>query len=212
MTTRAERATVLAVDDRRESRQRYERRLGDDFEVVTAASGEAALDVLPDGVDVVLLHQDLPDTGSDDVLFSIRTAGYDCRVAKITEQEPTEDVIEAGFDAVLVEPATADELREIVERLLARSSYETQLDELYSLCVKRAKARADGGVDGSHHEECSSPGDGSEGRDDACSVDPSEVAEIEARIREIRTTVDETVSMFETSDYRASFRDLAESG
>lgn len=220
MTIRAERATVLAVDDRRDSRRQYERRLGDEFEVLTAENGATALDMLDETVDVVLIHRTLPDTTSDEVLFSIRAAGYDCRVAMVTDEEPATDAIETGFDATLVKPVTADDLTETVERLLARSSYETQLDELYSLCVKRAKARADGGVNGvdSGVDNGVDNGGGTRRPDDdggdgeRSDAETSDVAEIEARIREIRESVDETVSSFETTDYRASFRDLTENG
>lgn len=212
MTTRADRATVLAVDERRESRRRFERRLGDDHEVLTADNGDAALELLDQDVDVVFLARTATGASSDEVLFSIRSTGYDCRVAMVADEEPSRDVVEDGFDALLVEPVSPADLMETVDRLLARTSYEAQLDELYQLCVKRAKARADGGVD--------NPGDtvdaqlGSDGatEDRTDDVPAGDVAEIEAQIREIRESVDETVSSFQTSDYRASFRDLPETG
>lgn len=205
MNTRADRATVLAVDERRHSRERMGRRLGDEYEVLTAENGDVALETLDDHVDVVLLSRSLSGTTSDEILFSIRSAGYDCRVALVADEEPVEDVVDVGFDALLVEPVSAAELTETVERLIARTSYESQLDELYQLCVKRAKARADGGVDNGGGSDASS------GRESSCDCDDvhgGDVAEIEARIREIRESVDETVASFERTDYRASFRDL----
>ena len=213
MTTRADRATVLAVDERRQTRRRFERRLGDDHEVLTAESADVALEMLDQDVDVVFLARTPSVADSDEVLFSIRSAGYDCRVAMVAGEEPARDVVEAGFDALLVEPVSASELSATVDRLLARTSYESQLDELYQLCVKRAKARADGGVDSPDTAGLDRPGNGDAGddrADDGRTGDAAtgDVAEIEARIREIRDSVDETVSAFETTDYRASFRDL----
>lgn len=205
MNTRGERATVLAVDERQPSRRRYERRLDDDYDVLTAENGDVALEMLDEDVDVVFLSRTLSGTTSDEVLFSIRSTGYDCRVALIADAEPAEDVVDVGFDALLVEPVSTPELSETVERLLARTSYESQLDELYQLCVKRAKARADGGVDNGE------AGESSRGLESSCDCDDThcgDVAEIEARIREIRESVDETVASFERTDYRASFRDL----
>lgn len=208
MNSRAERATVLAVDERRPSRERFGRRLGDDYEVLTAENGDVALELLDEHVDVVFLSRTLSGTTSDEVLFSIRSAGYDCRVALVADAEPVEDVVDVGFDALLVEPVSAAELSETVERLLARTSYESQLDELYQLCVKRAKARADGGVDNGRES------DATQGQESSCDCDydhDGDVAEIEARIREIRDDVDETVASFDRTDYRASFRDLPSS-
>lgn len=211
MTTRAERATVLVVDERRPSRQRFARRLAAEYEVRTAENGDVALELLDEDVDVVLLARNRSGTNSDDVLFSVRSAGYDCRVALVAEDEPAEDVVDEGFDALVVEPVSSTELTETVDRLLARTSYESQLDELYRLCVKRAKARADGGVDSTDEGRAPRHGDESESANDGectCDVDSGDVAEIEARIRETRESVDETVASFETTDYRASFRDL----
>lgn len=191
MTTRAEGATILAIDEHPEYRRRYERRLDDRHTVHTAESGAAALERLDDGIDVALVCQDLSDTTCDDILTTIRAAGYDCRVAVVSGTEPTEDLIDRGFDAQIDRPLHQEDLNDTVERLLARSSYESNLQELYRLCAQRAKARADGGQDGDQSS--------------------SEVAELEERIRELREAVDEDVSAFEATDYRASFRDLPRS-
>lgn len=208
MTTRADRATVLAVDERQPSRRRFERRLGDGHVVLTAADGDVALEMLDQDVDVVFLAETASGASCDELLFSIRSAGYDCRVAMVADEEPARDVVEEGFDALLVEPVSAAELTATVDRLLARTSYESQLDELYQLCVKRAKARADGGVDSPVDAGLADPGNSDAGDDGVGDVANGDVAEIESRIREIRESVDETVSSFETTDYRASFRDL----
>lgn len=211
MTTRRERATVLAVDDLPEYRRLYRRRLGDEYEVLTAKSGPAALDMLGDAVDVVLLDRSMSDMSGDDVLGRIREANHDCRVAKVTADEPDDDIIDRGFDAYLVRPFTTEELTQTVDRLLARSSYEAHLQELYTLCVKRAKARADGGVNGAKGD-CDSISPETEAvasdEDVDSEADTGDVAAIEERIREVKGQVDETVSTFDTADYRASFRDL----
>lgn len=201
MTKGADQPTVLAVDDLPEYRRLYERRLGDDYEVITAENGSVALEALGDAVDIVLLDRSMPDMSGDEVLEAIRDANHDCRVAMVTANEPDEDVIDTGYDAYLVKPVTGDELVRTVERLLARSSYEAQLQELYTLCVKRAKARADGGADDAIEPL---------GAGDDADAETADVAAIEERIREIRERVDETVSSFDTADYRASFRDLPE--
>lgn len=231
MSTRAERATVLAVDDLPEYRRLYERRLGDDYEVLTAESGEAALDVLDDRIDVVLLDRSMPDMSGDEVLATIRADGLPCRVAMVTANEPDGDVIDLGFDAYLVKPVTTGELNRTVQRLLARSSYESHMQELFTLCVERAQAAPDGELaatdtepmdDATSTEEPVStdepPVAGGQAATEAAEQqtrgsededgEPDELAALEDRIREVRETVDETVERFETADYRASFRDL----
>lgn len=190
------RATILAVDGLPEYRRRYERRLGDEYEVLTAESGTTALDRLDDQVDVVLLDRCISDMGSDEVLEAIRSGDYDCRVTMVTTDELDADIIDLGFDAVLEKPVSTSTLNDTVERLLARTAYETKLQELYSLCVERAKARTDGG-------RSSTAESGS-----IETTEATDLAALEDRIQEIRKSVDETVESFETTDYRASFRDL----
>lgn len=196
MSSGVEPATILAVDDQPEFRRRYEHRLGDDYEVLTANCGTAALDLLEDHVDIVLLDRCIPDMSGDVLLETIRSRDYDCRVTMVTTNEPDADIIELGYDAVLKKPMATTTLNDTVERLLARTAYETQLQELYSLCVQRAKARTDGGRPFTAESASS-------GRNE-----PTDLAALEDRIREIRETVDQTVDSFETTDYRASFRDL----
>lgn len=194
MNTQPEGATILAVDDLPEYHRHYRRGLGQAHELILVERGETALERLDDSIDVVILAGDVPQTSGDEILATIRAEGYDTRVAIVTETEPDLDVIDLGFDANLVKPVTPAELERTVERLLARSSYEEQLQELYDLCVQRAKVRADGGIFTDGPESAThSTGD---------------IAVLEERIREIRATVDDTVSTFETTDFRASFRDL----
>lgn len=190
MSRGAERARILAVDDLPEDRRRYEQRLGDAYEVVTAESGREALERIDAQVDVVLLDRSIPDMSGEAVLEAIRSDTSDCRVAMVTANEPDDDVIDLGFDAALVEPVTTQELNETMERLLARTAYETRLQELYTLCVKRAEFRAGGR------------------RRAAEETDDVDLDSLEERIRDLRNEVDETVGAFETADYRASFRDL----
>lgn len=164
MSTPAERATVLAVDDLPEYRRLYERRLGDDYEVLTAESGEAALRMLDDRIDVVLLDRSMPDMSGDEVLATIRAEGYPCRVAMVTANEPDDDVIDLGFDAYLVKPVTTGELNRTVQRLLARTSYEAHMQELFTLCVERARADPNGELPSSEGEVPTEVGTSTDGR------------------------------------------------
>ncbi|WP_435097638.1 response regulator [Halarchaeum sp. P4] len=184
-TTNTATPTILAVDDLPEYLQLYEARL-DDYDVRTAGDGESAIETIDEDVDVVLLDRSMPDVPGDDVLAYIREEGYDCQVAMVTAVEPDTDIVELGFDAYLVKPVSGDRLVDTVERLLRRSRYEDELEELYALCSQRAALAAEG------------------------KTENEEYAELSARIEELRRSVDYAVTEFSPDDYRATFRDIPE--
>lgn len=136
-------ATVLAVDDLQDYLDVYEYRLGDRYDVRTANGGEAALDALSEDVDVVLLDRDMPDVSGDDVLAAIRDAGYDCRVAMVTANEPDEDVVGLGYDTYLRKPVSGDDLTEVVERLCSLSAYVAAVEAFREASERRAAGEHD---------------------------------------------------------------------
>ncbi len=131
-------ATVLAVDDLRDYLDVYEHRLGDRYDVRTAAGGERALEAVSADVEVVLLDRDMPDVSGDEVLERIREAGYDCRVAMVTANDPDEDVVGLGYDAYVQKPVSGDELTGVVERLLSLSAYVDAVEAFHEACERRA--------------------------------------------------------------------------
>lgn len=127
-----ERQTVLIVDDEPALVDGRAAQLADQYDTRTAYDGEAALEVLDgeDGdVDVVFLDRRMPGRPGEAVLEAIRERGYGCRVVMLTGVEPDADVVEMGFDEYLVKPVEADDLRAVVERLLARSSAGVDVDD-----------------------------------------------------------------------------------
>ncbi|GGL61137.1 DNA-binding protein [Halocalculus aciditolerans] len=181
--------TVLAVDDLPEYLKLYEARLGDAYDVRTAANGEEALESLDDAVDIVLLDRSMPGLSGDDVLERIRDADEDCRVAMVTAVEPDFDIIDLGFDAYLTKPVSKDTLLSTVDRLLTRTTYSETLSELYTLCSKRAVLKR--------------------AKDEEELAASEKYQDLQARIAELRIEVDSTASAFERDDYRATFRDLS---
>ena len=79
-----EETTILVVDDNRPLADGFARILAERHEVLTAYEGERALELIDEGVDVVLLDRRLPDIPGDDVLAKIREREYDCSVAVIS--------------------------------------------------------------------------------------------------------------------------------
>lgn len=176
-------ASVLVVDDERDTRRLYEAWLST-YDVTTAENGHAALDRLTDDVRVVLLDRRMPNTSGRAVLERIRARGYDCRIAVVTAVEPDVDIVDLGFDAYLTKPTTRELLLETVETLLARDEYDDDLRELFALCERRAVLRA------------------------ADADLSAAVGTLDNRIAQIANTLDTTISGFDDADFRVAFRDI----
>ncbi|WP_435095901.1 response regulator transcription factor [Halarchaeum sp. P4] len=128
---------VLVVDDEERIPQAFDVWL-DEYEVRGATSGEQALELMDDDVDVVLLDRHMPGLSGDDVLERIRDAGYDCRVAMVTGVDPDFDIVEMDFDDYLTKPVGREELRSVVERLLSLGEYDRVVREYFAATQKRA--------------------------------------------------------------------------
>lgn len=132
------RPVVLVVDDDDQVRDLYETWLEGDYDVRSADSGAAALDIVDDDVDVVLLDRRMPDTSGDEVLDEIRTRGLDCRVVMLTAVDPDVDIIDMEFDDYVTKPVTQDDIVDTVETMIARSNYGDLLQEYFAVASKRA--------------------------------------------------------------------------
>lgn len=131
---------MLVVDDEPELADLYAAWLREEYDVRTAYGGREALAVLESGVevDVASIDRLMPRMSGRELLSHIREAGYDCRVSIVTAVEPDFDIIEMGFDEYLVKPVRREELREVVDVLVTRSTYDEQLQEFFALASKRA--------------------------------------------------------------------------
>jgi len=127
---------VLVVEGDRSIAQPYEQWL-DEYEVVVADDGDAALEMIGDWVDVVVLDSAVPGSSGAEVLREIREREHDTRVAIVTDVEPDFGIIHMGFDAYLQKPTSAGEVQETVEELLGRAALRDQLQEYYSLMSRK---------------------------------------------------------------------------
>ena len=129
---------VLVVDDDRDLADTCEYWLRDEYDVRVAYGGDAALDLLDDDVDVVLLDRRMPDRSGDEVLEEIDRRGLDCRIAMMTAVEPDTDIVEMPFDEYLVKPVDEASVRDAVEELLVRSEFDDRVREYFALASTEA--------------------------------------------------------------------------
>lgn len=132
-------ATVLIVEDDRHLGEVYVEWLSTEYSPLLATSKEDALALfaVETEVDVVLLDRRLPRSSGTEVLEAIRDRDERCQVAMVTAVEPDFDIIEMGFDGYLTKPVSADELRNLVDRMVTRLEYSRRLQRLETLLEKR---------------------------------------------------------------------------
>lgn len=128
---------VLIVEDQMELAELYSEYLESEYEVITAHSGQQAIEALDVEPDVVLLDRRLPGMSGDELLDVIRESVDDARVGMVTGVDPDFDVLEMGFDEYLVKPIEEDDLRNTVERLHDTRDAGDKWLELSSKRVRR---------------------------------------------------------------------------
>ena len=138
-----DRPVVLVVDDEEMTTEAVALWLGDRYEVLTASSGEAALETLDERVDVVLLDRHMPGLSGSETLARIRERETDVRVAMLTAVDPEPGVAAMPFDDYLVKPVDDESLHDTVERLHRLADYDETVGELYAVAQKRAVLEAE---------------------------------------------------------------------
>ncbi|MEN3338131.1 MAG: two-component system, NtrC family, response regulator AtoC [Acidobacteriota bacterium] len=120
--TAMSKATILVVDDEALIRWSLAERLkADGYDVVEADTGRAALEKLPEGVDLVLLDYRLPDADGVAILKKIKEFDQDILVILLTAYASVETAVEAmrlGAYLFANKPFNLDEVAATVERAL----------------------------------------------------------------------------------------------
>jgi DNA-binding response OmpR family regulator len=176
---------VLVVEDEPDLADLYATWLQTEYRVRTAYGGEEAIDQLDDEIDVILLDRRMPGLSGDEVLEEVRERGIDCRVSMVTAVEPDFDIIEMGFDTYLVKPVQRDTLTETIEDLLTRNSYESGVQELFSLSSKKALLESE--------------------KSQSALADNEEYQELSERIEELREELDTTMDSLDGHEDYAGF-------
>jgi DNA-binding response OmpR family regulator len=131
------RPTVMIVEDEHELADLYTGFLREQYDVLTAYSGEEALELVDDDVDVVLLDRRMPVVSGNEVLAGIEDEDVETRVAMVTAVNPDFDIIDLRIDDYLVKPVTRGEVIDTVDRLLTIDEYNARVQELTSKKLKR---------------------------------------------------------------------------
>jgi DNA-binding NtrC family response regulator len=133
-------ATILVVDD--ESLIRWslaERLKSDGYRVLEAETGGAALDQLPEGVDLVLLDYRLPDNDGVSVLRRIKEFDQDILVILLTAYATVETAVEAmklGAFHFANKPFNVDEVVATVESALETTRLRREVRRLRNNAAK----------------------------------------------------------------------------
>lgn len=186
----ADNASVLIVEDEPELAELYASWLEERCRVETAHDGTGAVEAIDETFDVVLLDRRISGQSGTAVLDAIRDRGIESRVAMVTAVEPDFDIVDVGFDDYLLKPVSRDELRNSIDRLLLRRTYDEQLREFFTLASKRAMLASR--------------------KSEAELQSSQEYAELEDRLAVLRVQVDETrAELLEQTSYRQLYRDIA---
>ena len=188
--TQQDSPTVLTVDDERDLADIYTHWLeAHGCHVKTAYQGAAALDLLSEDVDIVLLDRRMPGLSGDEVLQKIRDQGWDCRVAMITAVDPDFDVVEMGFDSYLVKPITREQLESMIDQLAGRSNWETKQQEYLALVEKQVAL---------------------ESHKSTTELEASqEYQNLQTQVAELESELDDDLDTFDDEDFAVAYRDLA---
>jgi DNA-binding response OmpR family regulator len=130
--------TVLIVEDERRLADQYATVLDGEYDVITAYSGEEALESASEEVDAVLLDRKMPGMSGGELLDRLRDRGYEYPVAMLTAVRPDWDILGMGFDDYLLKPVDVRELNDAVERLETLGAIDRELREYIRQTVKQA--------------------------------------------------------------------------
>jgi two-component system response regulator AdeR len=179
---------VLVVEDEPSLVEIYTYWLCDNYEVWSAESGEEALGVVDEGVDIVILDRLMPGMTGDEVIDVIRDRNLDCMIVMATAVEPDIDVISIGADSYLVKPVGRDELLTTVSRVLDRREYAELEQELLRLVSKRATL--------------------TESRNERVLRENEEYTRLEERIEELQAQLDEQGETMNDIEFVSMMRDI----
>jgi DNA-binding response OmpR family regulator len=131
-------STILVVEDEENCREMYRNWLDDEYSVRTASGGREALRKLDASVDVVLLDRRMAGLSGARTAAAIRRRVSDCHVVMVTALEPDTEIVDMDIDEYVTKPLRGRELRSVVDRMLARTQFRAEMQELFALASIKA--------------------------------------------------------------------------
>jgi two-component system NtrC family response regulator/two-component system response regulator HydG len=129
------RATLLVVDDEKNTREALSKILNEDgYEVLTAADGHQAMElVISDLPDLILADLKMPGMDGIELLSRSRLKGLDIPFVMMTAYGTVESAVEAmkkGAEDYLTKPVNIDELELQIKRILAHRTLMREAQDL----------------------------------------------------------------------------------
>lgn len=143
----SEETEILVVEDERNLADAFAEWLNDEYAVLTAYTGEEALEMVDSDTDIVLLDRRLPGRSGDEVLGEIRARGLDCRVAMVSAVDPSEKMLKLDIDEYVTKPVTSEELRALVEEMERRHALESEMQRYTALISKKQTIESERSLD-----------------------------------------------------------------
>lgn len=134
---------ILVVDDEKNIRTTLALALGDLAEVDTAVNGDEALRMLGElEYRLVLLDLKMPGMDGMQVLHRMAETRPEIRFVIVTAHGNVDNAVEAmkaGAADFIQKPFTADEIRDLVQRMLDREALDHEAMMEYGSCIELAK-------------------------------------------------------------------------
>jgi two-component system NtrC family response regulator/two-component system response regulator HydG len=128
-------ATILVVDDEKNTREALSKILSEDgYDVLSAADGYQALDIIGrDLPDLILADLKMPGMNGIELLAHIRSKNHDTPFVLMTAYGTVETAVDAlkqGAEDYLTKPVDFDALQAQIERILARGQMIREIKSL----------------------------------------------------------------------------------
>jgi len=129
--------TVLVVDDDPACRDLHSIWLEDEYEVLTAADGKAAIELVGQA-DVMLLDREMPRMDGEAVAHHVHETEQNCFVVMLSGVEPDFDILDLPVDEYLTKPVSQETVLKTVETMVSRGVCQQMLREYFSLTARKA--------------------------------------------------------------------------
>lgn len=145
---------VLVVDDNEGCRELYALWLEGSYDVQTAENGIAAIELVDDGIDLVLIDRNMPGPGGIDVAEKMREDGYDGGVIMVSSEPLDFDLLSSPFENYIQKPAKRRDFVRAIDRVHTRTQLQDKLTEYYAATATLATLESQhAGADGDDCEE-----------------------------------------------------------